>query len=133
VRLAADRLAWLRHMPLREYATRMESSARLLDELSAGDAAVRPRLEAATAELGEAARPVVSVLGTLGSCFTLDEAAAAMGVDELEAARLLETLLDASFLMAPDAEVVAHSVVYEMPALMYQFVRESESKTLTGL
>lgn len=125
VALAADRLAWLRHMPLREYATRMESSARLLDELSAGDGAIRPRLADATAELAGAARAVVPVLGTLGCCFTLEEAAAAMAVDEAEAARLLETLLDASILMAPDAEVVAHSVVYEMPALMHHFVREA--------
>ena len=51
VRVAGLRLAVLRHMPLTEYAARLAEPAATLDELAAGDVAVRPGLAASWRDL----------------------------------------------------------------------------------
>jgi hypothetical protein len=56
--------------------------------------------------------------------FTLAEAAEALALEEEVTIRVLEDLLEASVISAPDVEVVAHSVMYEMPALLYAYARE---------
>ena len=118
IRLAGERLALLRHVPLREYAARLDSPSALLDELAAGDDMLRNKLAGAVRDLPSAVRQAVFLLGTLPRpVFTLAEAAAALGADEVSAMRVLETLLAANHLSTPDEEVVAHEVIYEMPVL----------------
>lgn len=125
LRLVAERLALLHHVPLREYAARMAGTPSLLDELSAGDLTIRPRLAAAIGELPRPARRGVARLGLLSrAVFTLSEAAAVLDADEGTAVRVLETLLEASVITVPDAETFAHAVRYEMPLLTYAYARE---------
>jgi DNA-binding SARP family transcriptional activator len=132
LRLVAERLALLHHVPLREYAARMTCAPSLLDELSAGDVTIRPRLAEAIGELPRPARRGVARLGTLsGAVFTLSEAAAVLNADEGTAVRVLETLLEASLITVPSAETLAHAVRYEMPPLTYAYAREVAA-TLPG-
>jgi DNA-binding SARP family transcriptional activator len=131
VRLAAERLAVLRHLPLAEYATRLERAPSLLSELSRGDCGVRPRLSQAVAELPALPRRALLALGLLPEpVFTLGEASAALGTDEDAAASALEALLEASMLAVPDVETLAHAVLYEIPAMIYAFACEAAA---TGL
>lgn len=125
LRLVAERLALLHHVPLREYAARMEGMPSLLDELSAGDVTIRPRLAEAIGELPRSARDRVARLGMLSRpVFTLSEAAAVLNADDSTAVRVLETLLEASIITAPDAETLAYEVRYEMPPLTFAYARE---------
>jgi DNA-binding SARP family transcriptional activator len=125
LRLVAERLALLHHVPLREYAARMAGTPSLLDELSAGDMTIRPRLAEAIGELPRPARRGVARLGMLsGAVFTLSEAAAVLDADEHTTVRVLETLLEASVITVPSAETFAHAVRYEMPPLTYAYARE---------
>jgi DNA-binding SARP family transcriptional activator len=125
LRVVAERLALLHHVPLREYADRMAGASYLLDELSAGDVTIRPRLARAIGELPQPARWGVTRLGRLsGAVFMLSEAAAVLDADERTAMRVLETLLEASVITVPSAEMFAHAVRYEMPPLIYAYARE---------
>lgn len=124
LRLIAARLALLRHVPLREYAARLADPPVLLDELSAGDVTIRGCLADAIADLPEQARWSFPRLGLLDRLFTVSEAAQALGTDDESAGRVLETMLEASLIMVPDAETVAHAVVYEIPVLAHLYARE---------
>ncbi|MGI5229700.1 BTAD domain-containing putative transcriptional regulator [Actinoallomurus sp. CA-142502] len=125
VRLVADRLALLRHVPLREYAERMVGARALLDELTAGDVAIRARLAEAIGELPEPAHRAVPRLGMLPEpVFTLEQAAAVLDADENTAVRVLESLLEASIITVPGVEMLAHTVRYEIPVLPYAYARE---------
>ena len=126
LRVIAERLALLHHVPLREYAARMAGTPSLLDELSAGDMTIRPRLAQAIGELPQPARWGVARLGRLpGAVFMLSEAAAVLDADERTAMRVLETLLEASVITVPSAEMFAHAVRYEMHPLIYAYAREA--------
>jgi len=125
VRVAGDKLAGLDHVPLKEYLVRLESASSPLDELTVGDVAVRGRMAEAVADLTPAAVKAFRRLGALPQgAFTLHEAAAALDSDEEAAIRTLESLLETSLMAAPDAETVAHDVVYEMPVLTHAYARE---------
>ncbi|MED7955344.1 AfsR/SARP family transcriptional regulator [Streptomyces sp. BE303] len=126
VRLVADRLAFLRHVPLREYSARMAGAPGLLDELCGGDPAVRARLAESIGDLPEAAHWAVLRLGLLAEpVFTLEQAAAVLDCRPDAAVRVLEHLLEASLLTVPNVEGLAHTVRYEMPALPYAYARET--------
>ncbi|MEU6237503.1 AfsR family transcriptional regulator, partial [Kitasatospora sp. NPDC047058] len=130
VRLVADRLAFLRHVPLREYGARMAGSRALLDELCGDDPAVRARLAESVGDLPEAAHRAVLRLGRLtGPVFTLQQAAAVLGTDPESAVRVLEHLLEASLLTVPNVEGLAHTVRYEMPALPFAYAQELAART----
>jgi DNA-binding SARP family transcriptional activator len=125
VRVVAGRLSLLHHVTLRDFAARITAPADLLDELTVGDAAIRPRLAQAIAELPEAARLAVLRLGMLsGSVFTLREAAAILGTDCSSGERVLERLLEASIVTIPGADEHAPTVRYEFPVLTYAYARE---------
>ncbi|WP_225447183.1 BTAD domain-containing putative transcriptional regulator [Streptacidiphilus sp. PB12-B1b] len=81
VRVSGMRLSVLRHLPLAEYADRLAGSAGLLDELAAGDVAVRPRLAVGWRELPADGRAALLRLARLPLArpFTLHEAAAVLG------------------------------------------------------
>lgn len=129
VRLVADRLAFLRHVPLREYGARMAGTGALLDELCGGDLSVRARLAESIGDLPEAAHWAVLRLGRLAEpVFTLEQAAAVLDSDPDTAVRVLENLLEASLLTVPNVEGLAHTVRYEMPALSYAYAREMAAR-----
>ncbi|AUG78997.1 hypothetical protein CFP65_4243 [Kitasatospora sp. MMS16-BH015] len=128
VRVVGTKLAVLRQLTLAEYAARLEQSPSLLDELAAGDLAVRSRLAGWWAELPEPARSVVRSLGRLpGPLFTLAEATAVLGCGDQSARRVLEGLIEDSVLSCPIAElaeVSAHTALYELPLLAQVYARE---------
>jgi DNA-binding SARP family transcriptional activator len=133
LRVIAERLALLQHVPLREYAARMMGTPSLLDELSAGDVTILDRLAGAVGELPQPARQGVTKLGMLpGAVFTLSEAAAVLGADERTAMRVLETLLEASVITVPSGEMFADAVRYEMPLLTYAYAREAAAAAQNG-
>jgi DNA-binding SARP family transcriptional activator len=128
VRVLGDKLAGLRHVPLREYLARIARSPALLSELTAGDLAIRERLDEAIDDLPDPVRSAVPKLAALTRrVFTLAEAADALEAEEDDTVRILEALLEASVVAVPEAETVAHTVIYEMPPLLYLRARERAS------
>ncbi|MFI0944085.1 BTAD domain-containing putative transcriptional regulator [Streptomyces sp. NPDC021020] len=120
VRLAAERMAFLRHVPLREYAARIADPGGLVDELCGSDPAVRSRLTEAIGDLPGPAHRAVFRLGTLTEpVFTLRQAAAVLEAETGTAIRLLETLLEAGILTVVGGEGAADTVRYEMPRLPF--------------
>ena len=125
LRLVAERLALLRHVPLREYAERVADHRGLLDELATGDVAIRQFMGEVMAGLPDVAPRALACLGLLREpVFTLGEAAAVLGTHEDDAIRVLETMLEASVINVPDVETMAHTVLYEIPRMTYAYARE---------
>jgi DNA-binding SARP family transcriptional activator len=125
VRLIGDKLAGLRHVPLSEYLNRMARSPDLLAELAPGNHALRGQLDEGVDDLPDTDHRAFLRLAHLPHpVFTLAQAADVLQTGESEAIRILETLLEASLVTAPDFETVAHTVIYEMPPLVYARVRE---------
>jgi DNA-binding SARP family transcriptional activator len=123
--VAGSKLASLRHLPLREFAQRLVEAESILDELCVGTFAVRPRLAAAVRDLPLAVRDRFGDLGHIGRpLFTLGQAAAAFGADSRSTGAVLEQLIEANLVVAPDTEVSAHEVVYQLPDLLYRFAAE---------
>ncbi|MFF3754895.1 BTAD domain-containing putative transcriptional regulator [Streptomyces sp. NPDC002018] len=133
VRVSGLKLAVLRHLPLGEYAARLADEHTLLDELTAGDMDVRPRLSKCWSDLPEASRTVLCRLGTLpGPAFTLHEAATVLAHGQDQARRELESLMDAGMIALPDSEVTAHAVLYELPRLLHVYARQQSLAGPTG-
>ncbi len=125
LRLVAERLSLLHHVSLSDYATRLTDPSELLDEVTAGDVAIRARLGEAIAELPEPARQAVVRLGTLPApMFTAAEAAVVLDAGEVAVVRLLESLLAASVITVSGTSAGVGGAVYELPALAYAFARE---------
>ncbi|MEU3571747.1 BTAD domain-containing putative transcriptional regulator [Kitasatospora sp. NPDC036755] len=126
VRVAGTRLAVLRHLPLAEYAARLEDPAGALDELVAGDVTVRARLDSGWHDLTDQGRLALARLAALplALLFTLPEAAAALGRPERLALRTLEALTDTGAVTSPTGEVTAHAALYALPRLTHLHARE---------
>ncbi|MEE1827995.1 BTAD domain-containing putative transcriptional regulator [Streptomyces sp. BE20] len=126
VRAGGLKLAVLRHLPLREYAARLADPDAVLDELAAGDVAVRPHLARCWRELTPSGRAALLRLARLPLArpFTLAEAAAALHCDESAALRELEALISAGMVTSPVDEVTAHRAVYAVPRLIHLYARE---------
>ncbi|MFE7592311.1 BTAD domain-containing putative transcriptional regulator [Kitasatospora sp. NPDC057512] len=126
VRVAGTRLAVLRHLPLAEYAARLEDPAGALDELVAGDVTVRARLDSGWRDLTDQGRLALARLAALplALLFTLPEAAAALGRPERLAQRTLEALTDTGAVTSPAGEVTAHAALYALPRLTHLHARE---------
>jgi DNA-binding SARP family transcriptional activator len=96
IRIVGARLAGLRHLDLTRYAERLADERRVLDELSAGDLRVRPRLDEAYLELTAEERAALGRLaGAPDGPIAADEAArlldgASTGLPELVLERLVE-------------------------------------------
>ena len=126
VRASGLKLAVLRHLPLREYAARLADPRTALDELAAGDVAVRPGLARGWRELTPWDRGALTGLARLplDRPFTVDEAADALGFGADAAVRTLENLIGAGLVGLPYAEVTAHAALYSLPRLIHLYARE---------
>lgn len=132
LRAGGNRLSVLRHMPLGQYADRLEHPLEALDELSSGGLGVRARLAGAWARLPGPARVTLHALSALPEpAFSLATAARVLAVDGRDAQRALEGLIDVGVLAPPSCpEVTAHQaadsarVRYELPWLTLLFARE---------
>ncbi|WP_329571590.1 AfsR/SARP family transcriptional regulator [Kitasatospora sp. NBC_01266] len=125
IRVCGSKLAVLRQLSPAEYATRLDGSPALLDELAAGDLAVRTRLACWWGALPEALRAALRSLGQLPSpLFTLNEAMAVFGQDGEATMRVLEGLIESCVLDCSFSEVSAHAALYEVPLLTQLYARE---------
>ncbi|MFE8916918.1 BTAD domain-containing putative transcriptional regulator [Streptomyces globisporus] len=126
VEVSGMRLAVLRHLPLAEYADRLDDPSAALDELVAGDVSVRERIASGWRDLADGNRWVLGRLAGLADdgCFTLDRATVALGCGERAAIRAVEALIDAGAVTSPAGEVTAHAALYEVPRLLCLFARE---------
>ncbi|MFF9685770.1 BTAD domain-containing putative transcriptional regulator [Streptomyces sp. NPDC014623] len=127
VTVSGMRLAVLRHLPLAEYADRLDDPAAALDELVAGDVSVRSRLAAGWRDLSARDRTALAGLAGLGrgGFFTLERAMAALGGDERSTIRAVEALIGTGAVTSPAGEVTAHAALYEVPRLLCLYVREN--------
>ncbi|MFH9133057.1 BTAD domain-containing putative transcriptional regulator [Streptomyces sp. NPDC017524] len=134
VEVSGMRLAVLRHLPLAEYAARLEDPSAALDELVAGDVSVRDRLASGWRDLADGERRVLGRLAGLAEDggFTLDSATAALGCGERAAIRAVESLIDAGAVTSPAGEVTAHAALYEVPRLLGLYAREREAPAPGG-
>ncbi|MEU4921900.1 BTAD domain-containing putative transcriptional regulator [Streptomyces parvus] len=134
VEVSGMRLAVLRHLPLAEYADRLDDPSAALDELVAGDVSVRHRIASGWRDLAEPDRWVLGRLAGLADdgCFTLDRATVALGCGERAAIRAVESLIDAGAVTSPAGEVTAHAALYEVPRLLCLFAREQEVTAAGG-
>ncbi|MEV7186732.1 BTAD domain-containing putative transcriptional regulator [Kitasatospora sp. NPDC093102] len=132
VRVAGTRLAVLRHLPLAEYAARLEDPAGALDELVAGDVTVRARLDSGWRDLTDQGRLALARLAALplALLFTLPEAAAALGRPERLALHTLESLTDTGTVTSPTGEVTARAALYALPRLTHLHARERAAQAL---
>ncbi|MFG3406715.1 BTAD domain-containing putative transcriptional regulator [Streptomyces sp. NPDC048142] len=128
VEVSGMRLAVLRHLPLAEYAARLEDPSAALDELVAGDVSVRHRIASGWQDLADGDRRVLGRLAGIAEDggFTLDRATAALGCGERAAIRAVESLIDAGAVTSPAGEVTAHAALYEVPRLLGLYARERE-------
>lgn len=135
VAVSGMRLAVLRHLPLAEYAARLEDPSAALDELVAGDISVRHRIASGWRDLADGDRWVLGRLAGLAEDggFTLDRATAALGCGERAAIRSVESLIDAGAVTSPAGEVTAHAALYEVPRLLGLYAREREALAPAGV
>ncbi|MEU5287517.1 BTAD domain-containing putative transcriptional regulator [Streptomyces sp. NPDC020755] len=134
VEVSGMRLAVLRHLPLAEYAARLEDPSAALDELVAGDVSVRGRIASGWRDLADGDRWVLGRLAGLSEDggFTLDRATAALGCGERAAIRAVESLIGAGAVTSPAGEVTAHAALYEVPRLLGLYAREREAPAHSG-
>ncbi|MFD4179109.1 MULTISPECIES: AfsR/SARP family transcriptional regulator [Streptomyces] len=128
VEVSGMRLAVLRHLPLAEYADRLDDPSAALDELVAGDVSVRHRIASGWQDLADGDRWVLGRLAGLAEDggFTLDRATEALGCGERAAIRAVESLIDAGAVTSPAGEVTAHAALYEVPRLLGLYAHERE-------
>lgn len=120
------RLAVLRHLPLAEYADRLDEPSAALDELVAGDVSVRRRMASGWQDLAVDDRRALGRLAgpAQEGGITLDRAMEALGCGERAAIRTVESLIDAGAVTSPTGEVTAHAALYEVPRLLCLYARE---------
>ncbi|GAA1118184.1 AfsR/SARP family transcriptional regulator [Kitasatospora arboriphila] len=125
VRVCGTKLAVLHQLSAAEYAARLDRSPALLDELAAGDLAVRRQLAVWWAGLPAVVRAVLCAFGRLPRpLFTLAEAMAVLGCGEEVARRVLDSMIEVSVLHCRLGEVTAHAALYEIPLLAQLYARE---------
>jgi DNA-binding SARP family transcriptional activator len=129
VRAAGLKLAALRHLPLAEYASRLERSDGLLAELTVGDLDVRGRLASGWHELSAGEQAAVGRLCQLETAtFSLGEAARVLRSGLDAACHDLEALIDAGAVIPPGDEVNAQSARYALPRLVRAYVHDREQR-----
>ncbi|WP_103515448.1 BTAD domain-containing putative transcriptional regulator [Streptomyces sp. SM10] len=128
------RLAVLRHLPLAEYAARLDDTPSALDELVAGDVSVRSRISAGWQDLNAEDRRALTRLAVLAGDggFTLERAMEALGCPEREAIRSVESLIGSGAVTSPPGEVTAHAVRYEVPRLLCLYAAEHAGADSSG-
>ncbi|SCE12199.1 DNA-binding transcriptional activator of the SARP family [Streptomyces sp. DvalAA-19] len=125
IRIAGTRLLERPHWSIGHLARRLTDTPRLLDELCAGDAGVRPCLDAEVAGLRRSApggidpAEVLAALGAAGaSSVSGGEVAVMFGCPEAQAEEALDSLVGANLLGAPAGGR------YRLDALLRAYARE---------
>lgn len=125
VRVGGLKMAAMRFLPLRDYADRLAATGTVLDELVAGDLAVRPRIADSWYGMSRAHRTDVSRLASLPApSLTLEDAASTLSCPPDEARRRLESLIDTGAVLSPAPALTAHTMRYELPTMVRLYARE---------
>jgi DNA-binding SARP family transcriptional activator len=123
LRIAGLRLAAGARNPLSFLANRLAENDARLDELSLGELTVRSRFRTSYQSLDETTRAVFRRLGLLPpGGITVRAVAGLVSLDEPEAGRVLERLLQHGLLIA--GQTVDGSPAYQMPVLLHDYARE---------
>ncbi|MCQ4080669.1 tetratricopeptide repeat protein [Streptomyces sp. RB6PN25] len=137
IRIAASRLATRRTWTVSFLARKLSDERRRLDELKAGDLAVKATFELGYGQLApEQARAFRLLSLPDGPDFSLDAAAAVLGMDPYEAESLLEALVDISLLeSAAPARYRFHDLLrlYARECAARDETRESREAALSRL
>jgi DNA-binding SARP family transcriptional activator len=124
VRIAAARLASKPHWTVRYLVTRLSDERRRLDELSQGESQVRTSLALSHRYLPDDAARLFRLLGLLEAPdFTAWAGAALLEVDEIDAERLIEGLVDAQFLEVVTIDATGQ-LRYRLSSLVRLYARE---------
>ena len=130
VRVGGLKLASTRLLPLRDFARRLAATRTVLDELVAGDLAVRSCIADSWYGMSRAHRADVSQLAALPvRVLTLQDAVATLSCPPDEARRRLESLVDSGALLSPEQAVTTRNICYELPALIRLYAREHVDTT----
>ncbi len=119
VRVLGARLDALRHVRLADFADRLTSAPSPLDELTA----LRGRYESFRRTLSARQRIAYQRVAALPSPCPHEQAVAALADLPGGAQVALESLFEANLLTAPEAEVTAHGLAYDMSAFARSFGR----------
>ncbi|HEX7307807.1 AfsR/SARP family transcriptional regulator [Lentzea sp.] len=124
LRIAGARLASRRQLPLRVLAERLTDERRRLNELSAGDLAVRSSIALSCRSLDERARTALGRMGHLGlPGFSTWVVSWLLETSEAEAEKVLEVLVDAQLATLSGADA-AGVLRYGLHDLVRLYARE---------
>ncbi|MFV2104304.1 BTAD domain-containing putative transcriptional regulator [Micromonospora sp. LOL_024] len=130
VRVGGLKLAAMRFLPLREYAERLSFAGTVLDELVAGDLAVRPRIADSWYSLSNVHRTDVSRLASAPKpVLTLEDAVTILDCPLPEARRRLESLVDTGAVLMPRPSLTVRPIRYELPTFVRLYARECAPAT----
>ncbi|MGV9380433.1 BTAD domain-containing putative transcriptional regulator [Nonomuraea sp. NPDC003707] len=128
LRIAAGRLVLCPGMSLSQLAGQLEEESTMLDELAAGDASIRARLDHGHTSLHARDQRVLSALaGDSARAFTEDQASRLTGAPLPEVSRILVRLVRENLLAVVPGEEERHR--YEVPRLLRAQLREQLQTT----
>ena len=123
VRILGNKLSALPHLPIDDFADRLDALPDPLEELVVGDSSVRAGFDRWFEQLPKWHQRALMQLNRLPDhAFTYEDALDALSGIWQRPDRLIESLLEANILAAPQWEVSPHTVLFEIPRQARQFL-----------
>ena len=123
VRILGNKLSALPHLSIADFADRLDSLPDPLEELVAGDSSVRAGFDRWFGQLPQwHQRALLRLTRLPDQAFTYQDAVGALSGIWQRPDRLIEALLEANILAAPQCEVSAHTALFEIPRQARQFL-----------
>jgi hypothetical protein len=123
VRMLGNKLSALPHVPIADFADRLDALRDPLEELTAGDSSIRAGFDRWFRHLPRLHQRALLQLTRLPEqAFTLEDAVSALSGLGPRPDRVIEALLEANILAAPECEVSAHAALFTVPRPARQFL-----------
>jgi DNA-binding SARP family transcriptional activator len=123
VRLLGNRLSTLAHVPLADFADRLDAARDPLGELATGDSSLRDGFEHWFRDLPQLHRQALLRLARLPeSVFSYDEAVRVLTGLGRRPDLVVESLIEANILAAPSYEASSHTVLFDIPRPVLEFL-----------
>jgi DNA-binding SARP family transcriptional activator len=123
VRLLGNRLSALAHVPLADFADRLDAVRDPFGELTAGDSSLRDGFERWFRELPQLHQRALLRLARLpGPVFSHEEAVRVLAGLGRRPDLVVESLIEANVLAAPQRELSPHAVLFDIPRPARQFL-----------
>jgi len=123
VRMLGNKLSALPHVPIADFADRLDALRDPLEELTAGDSSIRAGFDRWFRHLPKLHQRALLQLTRLpGQAFTHEDAVSALSGLGPRPDRVIEALLEANILAAPECEVSAHAALFTIPRPARQFL-----------